>query len=88
LTAESDLPSEPMLKKQIAQFVRQLPAGRRALALVWDAAGLWTAAWGALLVVQGLLPAAQALLLRTLVNRMVTPRGWETHPLWASLPSG
>ena len=78
MTAESDLPSEPMLKKQIAQFVRQLPAGRRALALVWDAAGLWTAAWGALLVVQGLLPAAQALLLRTLVNRMVTPRGWET----------
>jgi ATP-binding cassette subfamily B protein len=67
-----------MLKKQIAQFVRQMPAGWRALTLVWDAARLWTVAWGALLVVQGLLPAAQVLLLRTLVNRLVTPRGWES----------
>jgi ATP-binding cassette, subfamily B, bacterial len=66
-----------MLRSQINQFVRQLPAGRRALALVWEAAGGWTVAWGALLVGQGLVPAGQALLLRTLVNRLVYSPGWS-----------
>ena len=42
-----------MLLSQIKQFVRQLPAGRRALALVWGAAGWWTLAWGVLLVGKG-----------------------------------
>lgn len=67
-----------MVRNQINQFFRQLPAGRRALALVWGAAGWWTVAWGLLLVGQGLVPAGQALLLRTLVNRMVTPKDWAT----------
>ncbi len=66
-----------MLKSQFAQFVRQLPAGRRALALVWDAAGWWTVAWSILLVGQGLIPAGLALLLRTLVNRLVYSPHWE-----------
>lgn len=65
-----------MLRSQISQFFRQLPAGRRALTLVWGAAGWWTVAWGVLLVGQGLVPAGQALLLRTLVNRLVAPHGW------------
>lgn len=65
-----------MLTKQIAQFVLQLPAGRRALKLVWSAAGWWTVAWSVLLVLQGLIPAGQALLLRTLVNRLVASGGW------------
>jgi ATP-binding cassette subfamily B protein len=65
-----------MLTKQVAQFVRQLPAGRRALVLVWKAAGWWTVAWSVLLVLQGLIPAGQALLLRTLVNRLVASGGW------------
>ena len=65
-----------MLRRQINQFFRQLPAGRRALSLVWGAAGWWTIAWGILLVGQGLIPAGLALLLRTLVNRLVAPHGW------------
>jgi len=71
-----------MLTSQVAQFVRQLPAGRHALALVWRAAGWWTVAWGILLIAQGLVPAALALLLRTLVNRLVASPGWS-----AVLPS-
>ena len=67
-----------MLLGQINQFFRQLPAGRRALALVWGAARGWTVAWGILLVGQGLIPAGQALLLRALVNRLVASHGWVT----------
>jgi ATP-binding cassette subfamily B protein len=66
-----------MLTGQIVQFFRQLPAGCRALALVWRAAGGWTVAWVVLLVCQGLLPAGLALLLRALVNRLVAAPGWE-----------
>jgi ATP-binding cassette subfamily B protein len=67
-----------MVRNQITQFFRQLPAGRRALSLVWGAAGLWTVAWAALLVCQGLVPAGQALLLRALVNRLVAAQGWAS----------
>jgi ATP-binding cassette subfamily B protein len=65
-----------MLLGQINRFFRQLPAGRRALALVWAAARGWTLAWSVLLVGQGLIPAGQALLLRTLVNRLVASPRW------------
>jgi len=41
--------------------------------------GWWTAVWGVLLVGQGLIPAGLALLLRTLVNRLVA------SPAWASI---
>jgi ATP-binding cassette subfamily B protein len=61
-----------MLLGQINQFFRQLPAGRRALALVWGAARGWTMAWGILLVGQGLIPAGLTLLRRALVNRLAT----------------
>ena len=67
-----------MLLSQIKQFVRQLPAGRRALALVWGAAGWWTLAWSVLLVGQGLIPAGLALLLRALVNRLVASHEWAS----------
>ena len=67
-----------MLLSQIKQFVRQLPAGRRALVLVWGAAGWWTVAWGVLLVGQGLIPAGLALLLRALVNRLVASHEWAS----------
>ncbi len=67
-----------MLTGQIAQFFRQLPTGRRALALVWRAARWWTVAWGILLVAQGLIPAGLALLLRTVVNRLVARPEWST----------
>jgi ATP-binding cassette subfamily B protein len=67
-----------MLFSQIKQFVRQLPAGRRALVLVWGAAGWWTLAWGVLLIGQGLIPAGLALLLRALVNRLVASHEWAS----------
>ena len=66
-----------MLRSKVNQFLHQLPAGRRALGLVWGASGWWTVAWGILLVGQGLIPAGQALLLRTLVNRLVALHGWS-----------
>lgn len=65
-----------MLFQQLQQFFRQLPAGRRALTLVWGAAGGWILAWCFLLVGQGLLPAGLALLLRSLVNRLVVSHEW------------
>jgi ATP-binding cassette subfamily B protein len=47
----------------------------RALALAWRAAPGSTLAWGALLFVQGLLPAASVLALREVVNRLVEAAG-------------
>ena len=55
------------LRKAAAQFA-QLP---RALKLVWHAAPAWTAAWGVLLLLQGLLPVATVYLVRNLVNNLV-----------------
>jgi ATP-binding cassette subfamily B protein len=66
-----------MLRNQIRQFFRQLPAARRALALVRAAARWWTVAWFVLLVGQGLIPAGQVLLLRALVNGLVASQGWR-----------
>ena len=67
-----------MLLSQINDFFRQLPAGRRALALVWGAARWWTLAWGVLLIGQGMIPAGLALLLRALVNHLVASRQWAS----------
>ena len=67
-----------MLTRQINEFFRQLPAGRRALALIWRAVGWWIAVWAVLLVGQGLIPAGLALLLRTLVNRLVASPSWAS----------
>jgi len=67
-----------MLLHQLKLFFRQLPAGRRALRLIWRAAGWWIVAWGVLLVAQGLIPAALALLLRALFNRLVAAPEWAS----------
>jgi ATP-binding cassette subfamily B protein len=67
-----------MLLRQVNRSIRQLPAGRRALALVWEATRYWTLAWGLLLVCQGLIPAGLALLLRSLVNRLTHTPDWST----------
>lgn len=67
-----------MLTRQITRFYSQLPAGRRALALIWKASGWRIAVWGVLLVSQGLIPAGLALLLRTLVNRLVSSPQWSS----------
>jgi ATP-binding cassette, subfamily B, bacterial len=49
----------------------QLPYLPRALGLVWHASRGWTIAWLALLIIQGLLPAASVYLTRALVNSLV-----------------
>jgi ATP-binding cassette subfamily B protein len=67
-----------MLTNQFVQFFRHLPALRRAMALLWKAAGWWIAVWGALLVGQGLIPACLALLLRTLFNRLGSTPQWSS----------
>ena len=53
----------------------QLPYLPQTLGLVWKASSAWTTAWGILLVVQGLLPAATVLLARTVVDRAVPYSG-------------
>ena len=52
-----------------------------SLRLIWTAASRWTSAWAALLVVQGLLPAAVVYLTKTLVDSIAAAVGagvsWE-----------
>ncbi len=54
----------------LGDFLSRLPLIRRGLGMVWEAARNWTILWGILLLVQGLLPAAQVALTRTVVNRL------------------
>ena len=61
-----------ILKARFHKALAQLPYLPRALALVWAVARPWTIAWIALLVVQGLLPAATVYLIRPLVNSLVS----------------
>lgn len=65
----ADPAASPLSKLRLA--LAQLPYLPRAFALVWSAAGPWTAAWLGLLVAQGLLPPAAALLTREVVNGLV-----------------
>ena len=53
------------------KLLRSIPHLPKALGLVWNGAKGWTVAWGALLVVQGLLPAATVYLTRELINALV-----------------
>lgn len=49
----------------------QLPYVPRTMGLVWTAARGWTAAWIAVLLIQGVLPVATVYLTRTVVNRLM-----------------
>ena len=60
-----------LLYPRLRKTAEQLPYLHRALALVWQASARWTAAWAALLVVQGLLPVAAVYLTRAVVDRLV-----------------
>lgn len=61
--------------------LRRLAHVSRALALVWTASPRWTLAWAAVLVVQGLVPAAAIRLTRDAVDLMAAvlgrANGWE-----------
>jgi ATP-binding cassette subfamily B protein len=59
------------LGDKLRKAAGQLPYLPRTLALVWTASGKWTTAWVALLVIQGLLPAATVYLTRAVVDRAV-----------------
>lgn len=61
-----------MLKKALQEFLRSVPLMGRGLGLVWQAARRWTVAWGILILLQGLVPAALVYLTRTTVNQLTT----------------
>lgn len=64
-------PNLRLLVTKLRKALAQLPYLPRALALVWDAAPSLTLAWGVLVAIQGLLPAATVLLTRSLVDGLV-----------------
>ena len=66
-----------MLLSKLVQAVKQIPAGFRALVLVWKATQGWTIAWAVLLLCQGVTPAGVALLLRSLINRLAHGQPWS-----------
>lgn len=73
------------LQKLVAKLrssVAQLSYLPRVFSLIWDASRNWTLAWGILLVLQGVLPAATVYLTRLLVNSLVAVIGagmsWES----------
>jgi len=65
-----------LLRAQILRVFQQIPAGRRAILLVWQATRGWTVLWALLLLLQGLIPAFVVLLLRTLINRLAQSQPW------------
>ena len=60
-----------ILSAKLRKALAQLPYLPRALALVWEVARPWTAAWIVLLIVQGLLPAATVYLTKLVVDGVV-----------------
>ena len=60
------------MNKALQEFFRCLPLMFQGLRLVWNAARGWTVAWGVLLLLQGLVPAALVYLTRLVVNRLST----------------
>jgi ATP-binding cassette subfamily B protein len=58
---------------------------RKGLKLVWSSARGWTVAWGFLLLLQGLIPALQIQLTRTVVNHLsgaILEGGWRNPAVW------
>ena len=66
------LKDAPFIGAKLQRLAAQLPYVPRTMGLVWTAARGWTAAWVAVLLVQGVLPVATVYLTRTVVNRLMT----------------
>jgi len=64
-----------MVKSTLAELLKRSNLVLRGLGLVWEAAPQWTMAWAALLVIQGLTPAAMVYLTRMSVNRLAQALG-------------
>ncbi len=62
---------ESVVSAKFRNWRVQWPYLLRALELVWTAAGKWTAAWLAVLAIQGILPISIVYLTRTIVNAMM-----------------
>lgn len=69
------------MKNRLRRAVNRIPYLFRALRLVWRSTPAFTLAWGALVVVQGLLPVATVYLTRALVDELVgalrQPGNWD-----------
>jgi ATP-binding cassette subfamily B protein len=63
--------SGKLLSTKLRKALAQLPYLPRALKLVWDVARPWTIAWTALLILQGVLPAATVYLTKLIVDSIV-----------------
>jgi ATP-binding cassette subfamily B protein len=70
------------LSPRLKRLAAQVPHLPRAFSIVWAAARGWTAAWLALLLLQGLLPVAIVYLTRAAVNTLLAAvragGSWET----------
>jgi ATP-binding cassette subfamily B protein len=64
-----------LIASKLQQALGQLLHLPRALSLVWAAAWQWTAVWGVLLIMQGVLPVATVTLTRLLVDQLVAVTG-------------
>ena len=79
-----------MFERSLRELLRKIATVRRGLGLVWHSARGWTLAWVVLLLIQGLVPALQIQLTRTVINRLssVALGGDWRHPaIWVS-PDG
>ena len=59
-----------MIRKIIQELIRSFPLMTRGVNLVWCAARGWTVAWGALLIAQGLTPAALVYMTKIVVDML------------------
>jgi len=64
-----------MIQKAHQELLKCLPLMWRGLALVWQASRGWTVAWGLLLLLQGVIPAAQIYLTRHAIDLISTALG-------------
>ena len=74
-----------MFERSLRELLRKIATVRRGLGLVWHSARGWTLAWVVLLLIQGLVPALQIQLTRTVINRLssVALGGDWRHPaIW------
>ena len=82
LQGTADTKGAAILTSKLHRAFNQLPYLPRALGLVWAASRGWTVTWLALLVLQGLLPAATVYLTKALVDGLVQVVGagfaWAT----------
>jgi ATP-binding cassette subfamily B protein len=77
-----------MTNRSRFDLVQKISVVHRGLGLVWVSARGWTVAWGILLLLQGLIPALQIQLTRTVVNRLsgaILEGGWKNPAVWVPM---